>query len=285
MGAISSLISLGGRKDGEYKGKIVTALKEIEVQRRELETLRGRLSERRQKLFDSTVRALQEKNKSKANVFANEHAEVRKTQKVVEASELALMQVTLRLQSIMEIGDAMAHMTTAFKSLKVVSKTMEGFVPALEGTSESINNTLAETMAQMGNLSPGITVDIHNENAEELVDQARKFAEEQAEKLKQSLHIMPSTYEAEVNQMEDRVPVLATGDDYEEESPVLGTIFASKADPKVESEVLRYATDHNGVIDISETSMNLGIPQDEVETSMIRLVAEGKVKSRSESSR
>ena len=285
MATIGSLRFLRGGRDGEYKGKIVTALKDIEVQRRELENLRGRLSERRQKLFDSTVRALQEKNKSKANVFANEHAEVRKTMRIVEASELALMQMTLRLQSIMEIGDAMAHMTTAFKSLKTVSKTMEGFVPALDATSTTINNTLAETMAQMGNLSPGITVDIHNENAEELVDQARKFAEEQAEKLRQSLHVLPSRYEAEVSQVDDRIPVLATGDDYEEESPVLGTIFASRADPKVENEVLRYATAHNGVIDVSETSVNLGIPQEEVESSMIRLVAEGKVKSRSESSR
>jgi siroheme synthase len=58
------------------------------------------------------------------------------------------------------------------------------------------------------------------------------------------------------------------------------------ADPKVENDVLRYATAHNGVIDVSETSANLGIPQDEVEQSMIRLVAQGKVKSqRSESSR
>ncbi len=285
MATIGSLRLLRGRRDGEYKGKIVTALKEIEVQRRELENLRGRLSERRQKLFDSTVRALQEKNKSKANVFANEHAEVRKTMKVVEASELALMQVTLRLQSIMEIGDAMAHMTSAFKSLKTVSKTMEGFVPALDATSTTINNTLAETMAQMGNLSPGITVDIHNENSEELVEQAKKFAEEQAEKLRQSLHVLPSRYEAEVNQVDDRIPILATGDEYEEENPVLGTIFASRTDPKVENEVLRYASAHNGVIDVTETSVNLGIPQEEVESSMIRLVAEGKVKSRSESSR
>lgn len=287
MGTISSLKLLGGKKDGEYKSKIVTALKEIEIQRRELETLRGRLSERRQMLFDSAVRALQEKNRSKANVYANEHAEMCKTMKVVEASELALIQVTLRLQSIMEIGDAMAHMTTAFKSLKVVSKTMEGFVPALDATSESINNTLAETMAQMGNISPGITVDINNENAEELVEQARKFAEEQAEKLKQSLHVMPSRYEAEINQVEGRIPILATGEEYEgeEESPVLGTLFARKTDPKVENEVLRYAKDHNGVIDVTETSTNLGIPQDEVEVSMLRLVAQGKVKSRSESSR
>ena len=60
--------SLLGRGDRDYKGKIATALKEIDLERKELENLRGRLSERRQRLFDSTVRALQEKNKSKANV-------------------------------------------------------------------------------------------------------------------------------------------------------------------------------------------------------------------------
>jgi division protein CdvB (Snf7/Vps24/ESCRT-III family) len=286
LGTISPLKLLSGRKDGEYKGKIVTALKEIEIQRRELEGLRGRLAERRQKLFDSTVRAVQEKNKAKANVYANEHAEVRKTMRVVEAGELALTQVTLRLQSIMEIGDAMSHMTTAFRSLKTVSRTMEDFVPALDATSASINNTLSETMAQMGQLSPGITVDIHNENAEELVEQAKRFAEEQAEKLRQSLHVVPSRFEAEVNTIEDRIPILATGDDeYEEESPILGTIFSTVSDPKVENDVLKYASDHNGVINVSETSSTLGIPQDEVEQSMIRLVAQGKVKSGSESSR
>ena len=182
MGKLSSVFSLRTTKDGDYKNKIVVALKEIEIQRRELEGLKGRLAERRQKLFDSTVRSLQEKNKSKANVYANEHAEVRKTIRIVEASELALTQVSLRLQSIMEVGDAMVHVTAAFKSLKTVSKTMEDFVPALDATSTSINNTLTETMAQMGQISPGITVDIHTENAEELVDQARRFAEEQADR-------------------------------------------------------------------------------------------------------
>ncbi|MGA2198906.1 MAG: hypothetical protein ABSG45_03110 [Nitrososphaerales archaeon] len=278
MGAISSIRSLGGKKEGDYKNKIVLALKEIEIQRRELEGLKVRLSERRQRLFDSTVRALQEKNKSKANVYANEHTELRKTIRIVEASELALTQVSLRLQSIMEVGDAMIHVGAAFKSLKSVSKTMEGFVPALDATSASINNTLTETMAQMGQISPGITVDVHTENAEELVEQARKFAEEQAEQLKRSLHVMPSRYEQEIHQTDDHIPILATGDDGEE-NVVLGTIFGPPNNPKVEGEVLRYATAHDGVIDISETSMSLGIPQDEVEHSMIRLVAAGKVKS------
>ncbi len=272
-----------GRGERDYKGKIATALKEIDIERRELENLRGRLSERRQRLFDSTVRALQEKNKSKANVFANEHTELRKVIKIVEASELALTQVSLRLQSITEIGDAMVHMGAAFKSVKSVSKTMEGFVPALDATSSSINDTLTETMAKMGQLSPTINVDVHNENAEQLVEQARKFAEEQSERLRESLHVIPSRFEQEIHSTDDHVPLLATGDDGEE-SPILGTIFSSPDITKVENEVLRYASTHNGVVDVSETSMRLGIPADEVEHSMIRLMAQGKVRSpRSES--
>jgi division protein CdvB (Snf7/Vps24/ESCRT-III family) len=287
LGTISSLKLLGAAKDGEYKGKIVTALKEIELQRRELDGVKLRLSERRQKLFDSTVKAIQEKNNAKANIYANERAEVIKTIKVVETSELALTQVFLRLESIMEIGDAMVHMTSALKSLKAVSKTMEEFLPALDATSASINNTLTETMAQMGHITPVVSIDVRTENAAELVEQARKFAEDQSETLKQRLNVVPSMFEQEMRQSEDRIPILTTGDDYEEEeSPTLGTIFTRASDPRVESEVLKYASSHDGVVDVSETSSTLGIPLDEVEQSTIRLVAQGKVKSqKSEPSR
>ena len=175
----------------------------------------------------------------------------------------------------------MLHLSGAFKSLKRVSKTMEGLVPALDATSASINNTLTETMAQMGQLSPDITVDVRTENADELVEQARKFAEEQAEQLRQSLQVMPSRFEEEIHfAAEDHIPILATGDEGEDESPILGTLFASPSEAKVEGEVLRYASTHDGKVDIPETSMRLGIPQDEVERSMISLMAQGKVKSK-----
>lgn len=282
---LSSLKLNGGKNEGEYKEKIGVALKELEFHRRELENTKVRLGERRKTLFESMTRALQEKNKPKASIYATEHAEVKRTMKAVEASELALIQITLRLQSIMEVADAMAHMTSASRTLQAVSQTMEGFVPALGATSESINSALAETMSKLGQVSPTIQVDIKNENAEELVAQARMFADEQAQKLKQSLEIMPSGVEQDIEQVDDRVPILATGDDFEEESPVLGTIFSSRVDPQVETQVLKYAKDHNGVIDVSETSNSLGIPMDEVELSMLRLVAQEKVKTGSESSR
>jgi len=262
---------------GDLKGRIALALREIETQRKELDALKARLAERRQKLFETTVRSLQDKNKSKAAVYATEHAEVRKVCKIVDASELALTQVALRLQSIDEIGDAMFHMDTAFKSLKQISKEMEGVIPALDAASTDINSTFMETMAQMGQMSPSINIDIKTENSEELVEQARRFAEEESSRLRDSLNVVPSKFEEQVRRTEERTPILATGDD-SDESLNLGTLYSAPKDAKVEYEVLSYAATHEGALDVLKTSQHLGIPQDVVEQAMIHLVAEGKVK-------
>ncbi len=275
-----------GRGGGDIKSRIASALREIESQRKELDALKLRLGERRQKLFETTVKSLQEKNKSKAAVYATEHAEVRKVCRIVEASELALTQVALRLQSINEIGDAMFHVDTAFKSLKAISKEMEGVIPALDAASTDINSTFMETMAHMGQISPNINIDIKTEGSEDLVEQARRFAEEQSSRLRDSLNVMPAKFEEHIlTTSDDHTPLLATGDD-SEESLSLGTIYSSPKDAKVEYEVLNYASSHEGEMDVTKTSQQLGLPQDVVEQTMIHLVAEGKVKpapSRSDS--
>jgi division protein CdvB (Snf7/Vps24/ESCRT-III family) len=290
MASLDSLrIFRRGGKGVDYKGKINVALREIEGQRKELDLLKGRLTERRQKLFETAVRSLHEKNKAKAAVYATEHAEVRKVFRVVEASELALTQVSLRLQSITEIGDAMLHMDTAFKSLKNVSKEMQGVIPAFDAASTDINNILAETMAQMGQISPSINLDIRTEGSEELVAQAKRYAEEQKAHLMDTLKVAPGRYEEHLLRKADDgeeegvpQPVLAAGNDSgdaEAENLILGTLYSSPQDDRrVDYEVARYAATHEGELDISKTSEQLGIPQDEVEESMIHLVAQGKVK-------
>ena len=278
MASMDSLRIFRRGRGGDYKARIAVALRDIETQRKELDALKARLAERRQKLFETTVRALQEKNQSKAAVYAAEHTEVRKVCQVVDASELALTQVSLRLQSITEIGDAMLHMDIAFRSLKQVSKEMQGVIPALDAASTGINSTLVETMAQMGQISPNINIDIKTENSEDLVEQAKRYAEEQSARLKDSLNMMPGKFEEQIlRTADDHTPLLATGDD-EEESFVLGTLYSAPKDEKVDFEVLRYAATHEGALDISRTSQQLGIPQDLVEESMIHLVAQGKVK-------
>ncbi len=271
------LKALGLQKEETTKAKIVSTIKEIELHRRELENLRGRLGTRRKGIYDMTVRALVAKDKSKATVYSNEWSELRKVEKVVYVSELALTQVILRLESINDVGDVMAHMSSAFKVLRRVSKTVQGLVPALDQASEEINNTLTETMAEMGNVSPQININISTESGEELVEEARKYAEQQAEEMQRTLVVQPRAIEQKPDKVSERVPLLAAGAESEEGS-ILGVLYSPSKPVDTEEEVLKYASIHGGAVDVTDASSVLNIPPDEVEHAMLKLVSEERVK-------
>jgi division protein CdvB (Snf7/Vps24/ESCRT-III family) len=259
------------------KSKIASTIKEIELHRRELDGLRSKLEQRRKSLFETTVRAMMSRDKSKASIYANEWAELRKVGKVVEASELALTQVVLRLESIVDVGDVMSHMNMAFKVLRKVSKTVQGLVPALDQASTEINNTLTETMAEMGNMAPSVNLNIQTENGAELVEQARRLAEQRAEEMKASLAAQP-TQSLDASQRLDSWVAIPEGfDDDEEASAILGVLYGPKPQ-EAEEQVLQYAAIHNGSVDVTDASSVLKLPSDEVEQVMLKLVSEGKVK-------
>lgn len=264
-----------GRED-DIKPKIASTIKEIELHRRELENLRVKLEQRRKSLFDTTVRAMMSRDQSKATVYANEWSELRKVGKVVYASELALTQVVLRLESIMDVGDVMSHMSMAFKVLRKVNKSVQGLVPSIDQASDEINNTLTETMAEMGHVSPSISLNIQTESGEELVEQARKLAEERAEEMKRSLVVSPLHIQRAMEPA-PRVPLLATGEE-DEESSILGTVYKPRPVEETEEQVLQYAAIHNGNVDITDASSVLKMPSDVVEEAMLTLMAQGKVK-------
>jgi division protein CdvB (Snf7/Vps24/ESCRT-III family) len=269
---------IGISREQNVKPKIASTIKEIEMHRRELENLRAKLEQRRKSLFDTTVKAMQSKDEPKASVYANEWSELRKVGKVVYASELALTQVVLRLESIIEVGDVMTHMSMAFKVLRKVNKTVQGMVPSLDQASDEINNALTETMAEMGHVSPSISLNINTESGEELVEQARKLAEERAEEMKHSLAIPQIQIQRGSLESARRVPLLATGEDDDEEAAILGTIYKPKPVEVTEEQVLQYAAIHNGNVDISDASSALKLPSDDVEQAMLILLAQGKVR-------
>ncbi len=269
---------IGVQREEGVKGKIASTIKEIERHRRELENMRSRLAQRRKLLYDTTVRALIAKDKSKANVYASEWAELRKVAKVVYASELALTQVILRLESINDIGDVISHMSTAFKVLRRVSKTVQGLVPALDQASEEINTTLTETMAEIGNVTPSISLNLQTESGEELVEQARKYAEEQAEETQRNLRVTPEAIMRQTENLSQGVPLLATGEEDGEKKQFLGVLYASTREDGTEDQVLKYASAHGGAVDVNDASKTLTLQPDEVEHAMLKLLSEGRVK-------
>jgi len=278
LSARDPLKFIGLRKEDNVKPKIASTIKEIELHRRELENLRIRLDQRRKSLYETTVKAMMTKDRSKAAVYANEWAELRKVGKVVYASELALTQIVLRLESIVDVGEVMSHLGTAFKVLRKVNKTVQGLVPSLDQASDEINTALTETMSEMGNVSPSISLNIQTESGEELVEQARKLAEERAEEMKRTMVISPRQIQQNGEELERRVPLLATGEEEDEETMALGTLYRNPRGEEAEEQVLQYAAIHNGSVDITDASTILKMPSDDLEQAMLKLLAEGKVK-------
>ena len=264
-------------KDDNIRPKVAATIKEIELHRRELENLRARLEQRRKSLFDVTVRAMMSKDKAKASIYANEWSELRKVGKVVYASELALTQVMLRLESIVDLGDVMSHMSMAFKVLRTANKAVQGVVPSLDQTSDEFNAALTETMAEMGNVSPSISLNIKTESGEELVEQAKKLAEERADEMKRSLLISPRQLEKVAEEF-GKVPLLEGGEADDEEAAVLGTIYKDTPVRDAEEQVLKYAEVHKGNVDVGDASTALKLPSDDVEQVMLKLLSEGRVK-------
>jgi division protein CdvB (Snf7/Vps24/ESCRT-III family) len=278
LSARAPLRFIGIVRDDPIKSKVSSTIKEIEFHRKELENLRARLEQRRKGLFDTTVKAMLTKDQEKANIYANEWAELRKVGKVVYASELALTQVVLRLESIVDVGDVMFHMSQAFRVLHKVNKTVQGLMPSLDQASSDINNALAETMTGMGNITPTIQLNIQDGSGEEIVEQAKRLAEERAEEMKRTLRVSPRLIQREAPEIQQRIPILATGDDSDEESQILGTVYKPQPADEAEERVLQYAAIHNGNVDITDASTVLKMPSDEVEQAMLTLMAQGKVK-------
>jgi division protein CdvB (Snf7/Vps24/ESCRT-III family) len=278
LSARAPLRFIGLGKEDPVKPKIASTIKEIELHRRELENLRVKLDQRRKGLFETTVKAMLAKDRSKASVYANEWAELRKVGKVVYASELALTQVILRLESIVDVGDVMSHMSMAFKVLRKVNKTVQGLVPSLDQASDEINNALTETMTEMGHVSPSITLNIQTESGEELVEQARLLAEERAEEMKRSLVVSPVQMQKDAEEIGRKVQLLATGEEDDDEASTLGTLYATQPDADAEEQVLKYAAIHNGDVDIADASTVLKLPPDDIEQAMLKLMSDGRVR-------
>ena len=271
----SKLLGIGG--DENVRPKVASTIKEIELHRRELENLRAKVEQRRKQLYDTTVKAMVAKDRSKAVVYANEWAELRKVGKVVYASELALTQVILRLESIVDVGDVMSHLSMAFKVLRRVNKTVQGLVPSLDQASTDITNTLTETMAEMSNMSPNFSLNVSTESGEELVEQARQFAELRAEEMKQSLGAPSIDLKHPLETPRERVALLEGGGDDDDDIP-LGEIYSEQKPEELEERVLQYAVIHDGNVDITDAAMALKMPSDDVEGAMLHLLNQGKMK-------
>ena len=274
MGVFSSDDTDKGLKD-----KIGAAIRQVDVQRKELEQLRYRLEERRKSMFDLTVRAIEKNDEMRARVLAGEHVELQKIGKVVNASELALLHISVRLETIRDVGDIMYVLTNAFKAVRKIGKSVAEVAPNLEQAASEINESFSGILAELGMVSPSVIISL-TDSPTEIFHKAQQLINERTSELSdlpksiQSLDATESIFEKT-----KKVALLATeGEDDELESedfkPVLYSEFdETTSDPE---HAVRNYMRQSGVskIDVNDASAQLNLPVDLVEQAYIKVLAE-----------
>jgi len=165
------------------------AIKRIKLQIQRLEKATDRFSERDKSLFARTVKAYSKRDMTRANVFANELAEIRKMEKMIIHARLALEQIVLRLRTVTELGDVVSTLAPTVGVLRSVRTGMAGVLPEAERELGQIGNLLNGIIIDAGQ-STGLNISFEaaNEDAKKILNEAVTVAEQ---KIKEELPEIP----------------------------------------------------------------------------------------------
>lgn len=167
------------RPPGPLKPRLDFAVRRIELQTQKLDQATERFSQRDKAIFARIVDAYTKHDSARANVFANELAEIRKMERLIINARLALEQIVLRLRTVSELGDVVSTLGPAVGVLRSVRTGLASVFPEAESELGEIGNLLSGIMIEAGQGS-GMTLnfDSVNEDAQQILTEASTVAEQ-----------------------------------------------------------------------------------------------------------
>ena len=167
------------RPPGPLKPRLDFAVRRIELQVQKLDQATERFGQRDKTIFARIVDAYTKHDTARANVFANELAEIRKMEKLIINARLALEQIVLRLRTVSELGDVVSTLGPAVSVLRSVKTGLVSVFPEAENELGEIGNLLSGIMIEAGQ-SQGMTLsfDTTNEDAAKILAEASTVAEQ-----------------------------------------------------------------------------------------------------------
>jgi division protein CdvB (Snf7/Vps24/ESCRT-III family) len=167
------------RPQGPLKPRLDLAIKKLDMQINHLDQANERFTQKDKALFAKLVDAYTQHDTARANIYANELAEVRKMGKLIMNARLALDQVTLRMKTITEFGDLVTTLGPCIGVLRSVNVGMGGVLPEAENELGEIGNMLSGIMFDAGTSGGGL-LNFNNvsEDASKILAEAATVAEQ-----------------------------------------------------------------------------------------------------------
>jgi division protein CdvB (Snf7/Vps24/ESCRT-III family) len=142
--SLASKIKNVGQPTVGLKEQIATVTQRLDVQTRSLDAAVIRFQTRDKEIFGRIIKAMSQRDEQRANILATELAEIRKVEKMLSQSSLALQSVSMRLSTVSELGDVVAVLAPAKGLLNNVRTEMCGIFPEASQELGSIGNLLSD---------------------------------------------------------------------------------------------------------------------------------------------
>ena len=161
------------------KEQLATTIYRLKVQQNKLESASMRMQQHDRDIFSRCVNAQMTHESARAAMYANECAEVRKMAKVTLQCQLALEQVSLRLETIEEFGDIARMMAPVASVVHSIRNQISGVIPEVGFELSEIGEVLNGVVVEAGEAT-GSAYDMEASSAEaqRILGEANAIAEQ-----------------------------------------------------------------------------------------------------------
>jgi division protein CdvB (Snf7/Vps24/ESCRT-III family) len=176
----SKLESRLGIHQRPLKEQLAVVIYRIRTQRNKIESTSLMMQRRDKEFFDKCLAARVAGDIARANLYAEECAEVRKLAKIAINSELALEQLIFKLETAEMMGD-LAFLVHPIKSVvATVGQQIQHMMPDVSFELNQINESLEGIMVNAGGISESITpiATSSSAEAERIMQEADTLAEQ-----------------------------------------------------------------------------------------------------------
>lgn len=141
------------RTQKPLKPTMETAKNRLGIQTQKLDSLLEKLKSKDRTLFNQIVTHLQNHDSQQSKMLSNELSQVRRTIKTISQLKMSLEQVHMRLESTIDIGDALTALKPAVGTLSKVKTGLTGLMPNVDSELGEINDVFSDIMVNANSTS------------------------------------------------------------------------------------------------------------------------------------
>jgi division protein CdvB (Snf7/Vps24/ESCRT-III family) len=161
------------------KPTMESAKNRMGIQTQKLDTLLEKLKSKDRALFNQIVTHLQNHDSQQSKMLSNELSQVRRTIKTISQLKMSLEQVHMRLESTIDIGDALTALKPAVGTLSKVKTGLSGLMPNVDVELGEINDVFSDIMVNANSTSDiGIALNPSGGDVTNILAEASMVAEQ-----------------------------------------------------------------------------------------------------------